>query len=45
LTEAGVKKEAFDEIARKAVKDPALIFNPLSVGYEDALDILNKAYN
>jgi len=43
LTEAGVDQEAFDEIARKAVNDPALTLNPLSVSYEDALGILNKA--
>jgi len=44
LTEAGVQKEAFDEIAQKALKDPALALNPLSVINEDALEILNKAY-
>ena len=42
LTEAGVGKEAIEEIAQKAVKDPALSFNPLSVAYEDILDILKK---
>lgn len=44
LREAGVAQESFAEIARKAVEDPALTLNPLSVSYEDALDILNKAY-
>jgi alcohol dehydrogenase len=44
LTEAGVEKAAFDEIAQKAVKDPALSLNPLSVSYEDAFEILNEAY-
>ena len=44
LIEAGVEKEAFDEIAQKAVKDPALALNPRSVAYEEALEILNKAY-
>ena len=43
LTEAGVEKEAFVEIAQKAVKDPALALNPLSVSYESALELLNKA--
>lgn len=43
LTEAGVQKAAFDEIAQKAVKDPALGFNPLPVAYEDALEIINNA--
>jgi alcohol dehydrogenase len=43
LSEAGVQKEAIEEIAQKAVKDPALGLNPLSVAYQDILDILNKA--
>ncbi|MEJ2168385.1 MAG: iron-containing alcohol dehydrogenase, partial [Desulfobacterales bacterium] len=43
LSEAGVPKDACDEIAQKAVKDPALALNPLPVSYEDAFDILNKA--
>jgi alcohol dehydrogenase len=43
LTEARVEKGAIEEIAQKAVKDPALGLNPLSVAYEDILDILNKA--
>jgi len=44
LTEAGVGKDVFDEIAQKAVKDPALGFNPLPVSHEDALAILNNAF-
>jgi alcohol dehydrogenase class IV len=43
LTEAGAAKEAFEEIAQKAVKDPALALNPMAVSYEDPLEILNKA--
>jgi len=43
LTEAGVAKEAFEEIAQIAVKDPALALNPMAVSYEDALELLNKA--
>ena len=43
LTEAGVAKEAFEEIAQKAVKDPALSLNPRSVSQDDALEILNRA--
>jgi alcohol dehydrogenase len=43
LSEAGVPKDACDEIAQKAVKDPALALNPLPVSYEDALEILNQA--
>ena len=45
LSEAGVEKKAFDEIAQHAVKDPALSLNPLPVAYQDALDILNKAFD
>jgi alcohol dehydrogenase len=45
LAETGVAKDAFDEIAQKAVKDPALSLNPLSVSYEDALAILRKAFD
>jgi alcohol dehydrogenase len=45
LAEAGVAREAFEEIAQKALKDPALALNPLPVSHEDALKILNKAYS
>jgi len=44
LSEAGVAKDTFEAIAQKAVKDPALSLNPLSVSYEDALEILRKAF-
>ena len=44
LTEAGVEKAALGEIAQKAVKDPALAFNPLSASFESVLEILNKAH-
>jgi alcohol dehydrogenase len=44
LAEAGVEKEAFDEIAHKAVKDPALALNPLPASYGDMLKILKKAH-
>lgn len=43
LSEAGVPEDACDEIAQKAVKDPALALNPLPVSYEDAFEILSKA--
>ena len=43
LTEAGVAASAFAEIAQKAVEDPALALNPLSVSYESALELLDKA--
>jgi alcohol dehydrogenase len=44
LREAGVKPEALEEVAQKAVKDAALSFNPRPVAYEDALGLLKKAY-
>ena len=44
LKEAGVKPEALEEIAQKAIQDAALVFNPLPVAYEDALALLKKAY-
>jgi alcohol dehydrogenase len=44
LGEAGVKPEALEEVAQKTVMDAALGFNPLPVGYEDALGLLKKAY-
>jgi alcohol dehydrogenase len=44
LAEAGVAKNDFEEIAQKAVKDPALSLNPLPASYEDALGILKKAF-
>jgi alcohol dehydrogenase len=43
LQEAGVKAEALEEVAQKAIQDAALIFNPLPVAYEDALTLLKKA--
>ena len=44
LQEAGVKRNALEEIAQKAIKDPALVFNPLPVTHADALKLLEKAY-
>jgi alcohol dehydrogenase len=44
LKEAGVKRNALEEIAQKAIKDPALVFNPLPVTHADALKLLEKAY-
>lgn len=44
LKEAGVNRKALEEIAQKAIKDPALVFNPLPVTHADALKLLEKAY-
>lgn len=43
LSEAGVQKGSFEDIAQKALKDPALTFNPLPASYDDIRDILQKA--
>ncbi len=44
LQEAGVQTESLEEIAQKAVKDASLPFNPIPVAYEDALELLKRAY-
>ena len=44
LSEAGVKADALEVVAQKAVKDAAVYFNPKKIAYEDALDLLEKAF-
>lgn len=44
LSDAGVQKEDFDKIAKKALNDGAMIVNPKFVTYDDIIDILEKAY-
>ena len=44
LSEAGVEKDSLGKIAQKALKDPAINFNPVAVGYEDVERILQKAF-
>jgi len=44
LSEAGVGKDRLEDIAQKALKDPALNFNPVAVSYDDFQDILQKAF-
>jgi alcohol dehydrogenase len=44
LKEAGVKESQFEKIARTAMGDGSLIFNPEEVEFEDALEIVKKAY-
>jgi len=44
LKEAGVSRDKFPEIARKSLADGSMIFNPEEVDLEDALGILNRAY-
>lgn len=44
LKEAGISKEKIPEIAKLAIGDGSLTFNPVDMDYEDAIKILNKAY-
>ncbi|MBW2408804.1 MAG: iron-containing alcohol dehydrogenase [Deltaproteobacteria bacterium] len=45
LSEAGVSEDNFEDIARKALRDPALNFNPTAANYDEIQDILQKAFN
>lgn len=44
LSQTNVKKEDFNEIAKKALDDGAMIVNPKQVGFEDVIAILEKAF-
>jgi len=44
LQEAGVPRDKLGHIARSAINDPSLIFNPEDMDYDDALAILKRAY-
>ncbi len=44
LKEAGVPREALEGIARAALGDGSLTFNPEEMNYEEALRVLNDAY-
>jgi alcohol dehydrogenase class IV len=44
LNEAGVKANALEAIAQKAIKDAAVYFNPKKITYEDAMALLEKAF-
>ena len=44
LSEAGVQEDRLDDIAQKALKDPALNFNPVSASAADIREILLKAF-
>jgi alcohol dehydrogenase len=44
LRDAGVTQDKFEEIAKVAISDGAVIYNPEEVTYEDALEILKRAY-
>ena len=44
LSEAGVSRDKLEEIARIAIDDGSVAFNPVELEYEDALKILKFAY-
>ena len=44
LRDAGVTEDKLEEIAKAAIDDGCVTFNPEYVAYEDALAILKKAY-
>ncbi|MFZ5562577.1 MAG: alcohol dehydrogenase, partial [Thermodesulfobacteriota bacterium] len=44
LEQAGVPRDKLEKVARIAVGDGAANFNPIEIEYEDALNILNRAY-
>ena len=44
LSQVGVKKEDFEEVAKKALNDGAIIVNPKEAKREDILEILNNAF-
>jgi alcohol dehydrogenase len=44
LREAGVPREKLPDMALKALADGSVLFNPEEVEYEDALALLNRAY-
>lgn len=44
LSEAGVPRDKFEKIARIAIDDGSVAFNPVELEFEDALKILKLAY-
>lgn len=44
LKEAGIAEDKLGKIARAAINDPSIIFNPAELEYDEALQVLKKAY-
>lgn len=44
LSQAGVRREDFEAVARTALNDGAMIVNPRQVTFDDVMTILDKAY-
>ena len=45
LSEAAVTRDNFEDIAQKALEDPALNFNPVAASYDEIQAILQNAFN
>jgi aldehyde:ferredoxin oxidoreductase len=45
LRDAGVRRDQLEDIARAAINDGSLIFNPVEMDLDDALEVLNRAYD
>lgn len=44
LSEAGVKEEQLEKIAKVAINDGAVTYNPEEMSFEDGLEVLKKAF-
>jgi len=44
LKDAGISKDKFEEVAKTAMNDGAVVLNPEKIVYEDVVTLLNKAY-
>jgi len=44
LSQAGVPRDKLEQIAQAAVNDGACTYNPEDVTFDDALEIIKKAY-
>lgn len=44
LSQAGVKEDQLEEIAKKAMGDGSMMFNPIEMEYNDALGVLKAAF-
>lgn len=44
LSQAGVKEDQLEDIAKKAMGDGTMMFNPIEMEYDDALRVLKSAF-
>ena len=45
LKKAGIPENKLEEIAKTAINDGTIIMNPVKVTYDDAMSVLNEAYD